>query len=144
MATLESTIRSVHIQNENRRAWQNTDSPETVAKYIQEEAQELIDGIDEAMVTGDVFTVASEIGDVLFLAFRLCDMLGLNPKDVLDMKIKRNAKKYDDAICNNGYKPEEVPRIAKESWRAMGGDVAFSHVYLDFLADDDEIPIDNV
>ena len=67
---------------------------------ILTESQELVDAINESMVTGDVFSVASELGDVLYVALRLCDELGLDPADVVEMKVKRNSMKYPDAIMS--------------------------------------------
>lgn len=133
---LTHAIECAITQNHNRRAWQEGDTADQVAEMIQHEAQELVEAIQEAFLTGEVFPVASEIGDLFFLLIRLCEMTGLDPADVLRMKTKRNAKKYDDDTCNNGYKPEEVAPLVRSSWSAMGGDKAFSHIYLDFLAEE--------
>ncbi len=132
--SLEHAIKSVNIQNEHRKTWQENDSTESVLKMIKDELTELEGAINESMVTGDPWPVASELGDVFSLTIRMCEMLGFKVEDVLDMKTKRNGYKYSDAICNDGFQPSEVPQVAKESWKAMGGDVAYSHIYLNFLA----------
>ncbi|HYD35569.1 MAG TPA: hypothetical protein VD999_05855 [Vitreimonas sp.] len=134
MVTLEHAIEGVLRQGQNRRAWQEGDTVEEVYKMLENELKELWGGLMESFVTGDVWPVASEVGDILFLLIRFCELCGLEPADVLDMKTKRNAKKYDDAICNDGYLPEQVPGVAKQSWKAMGGDYMFSNIYLDYLA----------
>ena len=111
------------------------DDAQSIAKMIEDEASELSQAVEESMVTGDVFSVASELGDVLYLALRMCRELGLDPADLIDMKVKRNSVKYSDAVMNNGYSREEATRISKASWKAMGGDTHWSLVYLDHLAD---------
>lgn len=132
---LSHAIEQVHKQQEHRKVWQEGDDAEKIANMIATEAQELIDAVRESMLTGDVFSVASEIGDLLYLSLRFCNQVGLDPADVLDLKTKRNSMKYNDAVCNNGYKPEEATLISKEGWKYMGGDYAFSHAYLHVLAD---------
>lgn len=135
---LSHAIEQVHKQQSHRVAWQEADDAERIANMLLAEAQELVEAVVESLLSGDVFPVASEIGDLLYLCIRFCQFTGLDPADVLDMKTKRNSKKYDDAVCNNGYSPQEATRISKEGWRYFGGDKAFSHAYLDILADVEE------
>jgi len=131
---LEHAIECMRTQQNNRKLWSQEDDAEHVSQMILTESQELVDAINESMVTGDVFSVASELGDVLYVALRLCDELGLDPADVVEMKVKRNSMKYPDAIMSNGYNFEEATQVSKDTWKEMGGDYKFSHAYLNVLA----------
>lgn len=131
---MKETTLYIAQQNENRRLWSENDTPENVAAYITEEAQELEEAIQEAMITGDVFSVASELGDLFYLVEKLGQMLGIDPEQAAHMKVIRNSLKYPDHIMSNGRSYPEAVRTSKEVWSAMGGDSAFSHVYLDYLA----------
>ncbi len=147
--------RYVIEQNANRKLWEGHDSPENVAEMIQAEYTEFSVQIQECYITDDLTALALEIGDVLYLTARyrgnygdlpsdllmlerhvyeVCDQLGLDPDDCLDAKIQRNAYKYPDHIMSNGRPYQEAVIVCKESWSAMGGDVAWSKVWLDHLA----------
>lgn len=137
---MQHAIEGVRIQQANRKHWAEGDSADKVAEMIVEEGQELIQAIQESFLTGDVFSVASEIGDILYLVHRLCDELGFDAAELIDMKTKRNSMKYSDAVLNNRYSPAEARMMSKKAWTLMGGDERFSHAYLEVLADveDDE------
>lgn len=135
---LQHSIEGIRTQQANRRLWSEDDDAEKVAAMITGEANELSQAIQEALVTGDVFSVASEIGDVLYVTLRLCDELGIDPAQALDLKIKRNAMKYPDAIMSDGYNYQEATQLSKEMWKAMGGDERFSHAYLEVLSQGSE------
>lgn len=124
----------IQKQQENRRLWNEGDDAESLSKMILEEGQELKKAITESELTGDVFPVASEIADVLYLTIRLCQELGFDPLDLLKMKTLRNSLKYADEICNNGFTKPEATKLAKSGWEAMGGDHAFAHAYLEVYA----------
>lgn len=134
MATIEQIQGWVVHQNSNRELWVGHDNPEHLASMILEESQELADGIQEAMVTDEVWTVASEIGDIGYLLLKLCDQLGIDLNTAIEAKISRNSLKYPDHIMSNGRDYASARKVSKEAWEAMGGDSAFSHVYLDVLA----------
>lgn len=131
---MKETTLYIAQQNENRRLWSENDTPENVAAYITEEAQELEEAIQEAMITGDVFSVASELGDLFYLVEKLGQMLGIDPEQAAHIKVIRNSLKYPDHIMSNGLSYPEAVRTSKEVWSSFGGDSAFSHVYLDYLA----------
>lgn len=137
MYTLEQLNRQMVEHNAHRKHFERT--PDELASQIVEEAQELVDEIQQSMVTGEVWNVVGEIGDLYILLAQLCADLGINPADAFEMKMARNAQKYDDHIMNNGYTRDEAIKLSKEIWSARGGDEAWSHVYLNFLAEDDEI-----
>lgn len=125
---------AIEDQNKNRKLWDGHDSPEHLAEMVKHEAQELIDAINESMVTGDVFSVVSEIGDVLYLSYRLCNDLGIDPREAVEMKIMRNSMKYGDYLMSNGRTYESATQVVKDGWNIMGGDKMWSHAYLDHLA----------
>lgn len=124
-------------QNHNRKLWENHDSPDKLAGMITAESQELEEAIQESLVTGDVFSVVSEIGDVGYLLQRLCNELGINLEDAINLKLTRNSMKYSDHVMSNGRTYDQAVGVSKEYWKAMGGDYAFSHAYLNYLAKDE-------
>lgn len=135
MNRLETAIEQIHGDHSRRQKWVEGDDGESLARHIHNEAKELVTAVTECILSGDVWKVASEVADLLILLFRFCDEFGLDAADLINMKNKRNAKKYDDHTLNNGYSPQEATRISKESWAYMGGDISFSHLYLDILAE---------
>ncbi len=134
MTHLETSITQINGDHDRRQKWCENDDGESLAQMIHHEAGELVLGVTEAMLSGDVWKVASEVADLLILVFRFCEEFGLDAAELIDMKNKRNAKKYDDHTLNNGFTPQEATRVSKESWKYMGGDIAFSWLYLDVLA----------
>lgn len=134
MIKLEHAIQGIEVQQNNRRVWSEHDDAESVARMILDEAHELVEAITESFVTGDVFSVASELGDILYLAHRMCMELGFDPADLIDMKSLRNAGKYQDFVLNNGYDYDEAVKLSKQLWREMGGDTRFSHAYLELFS----------
>lgn len=131
--SLEQLNKQMVEHNSHRRHFERT--PDEMAAAIVEEAKELVLEINESMVTGEVFNVVGEIGDLYILLGQLCHDLGINPVHAFEMKALRNERKYPDYTMNNGYSTEEAKRLSKESWKMMGGDIAFSHLYLDLLAE---------
>lgn len=126
----------INQQNEKRKLWEDNDDPEQLAGMLIEEAQELQEAIQEALVTGDVFSVASEIGDLQYLIIKLCSMIGIDPMQATEMKIFRNERKYGDHTMSNGRDFQTASEVSKQAWNALGGDYAFSRAYLDYLAHD--------
>jgi NTP pyrophosphatase (non-canonical NTP hydrolase) len=119
---LEKLQAYITEQNNNRRLWTENDTPEKIATYITQEAQELEGAIKEAFVTGDVFSVASEIGDVFYLVLKLCEELGIDPIQAAGMKLTRNSMKYGDHIMSNGRNFEEASGVSREVWKVFGSD----------------------
>jgi NTP pyrophosphatase (non-canonical NTP hydrolase) len=138
---LFTAVQQVHGDHDRRQKWVEGDDGESLAAHIKHEAGELVEAVTECILSGDVWKVASEVADLLILLFRFCEEFGLDAADLITMKNKRNARKYDDHTLNNGYKPQEATAIAKESWaykapgQTMSGDIAFSWLYLDVLAE---------
>ena len=134
MTKLEHAIQGIEVQQNNRRVWSEHDDAESVARMILDEAHELVEAIIESFATGDVFSVASELGDILYLAHRMCMELGFDPADLIDLKATRNSLKYNDQMMSNGYDYDEAIVLAKQLWREMGGDTRFSHAYLELFS----------
>lgn len=111
----------VTAQNDEIPLFRETDDPQHTAEMIVEEAQELKDEIEKAFLTDDLTQVAGEIGDVIYLALKLCDGLGLNADEVVRMKIERNKEKYGGQSDRS---------VAKSEWESRGGDQLFYQQYL--------------
>ncbi len=133
MHSLEQLNQQMVEHNAHRKHFERT--PEEMAAAIAEEAQELVKEIQTSLVTGEVWNVAGEIGDLYILLAQLCSDLGINPAHAFEMKALRNERKYGDWTMSNGYTRGEAVSLSKKSWEMMGGDVAFSHLYLDLLAE---------
>ena len=56
---------------------------EFAIKKIREEMNELSGALSDGIVPGNIDSVADEIADVIGMAFVLCDVIDLNPVDVL-------------------------------------------------------------
>lgn len=133
--TIEQLNQQIVEHNSFRKHFERT--PEELALSIQEEARELVASIQESLVTGDVFPVVSEIGDLYILLAQLCHDTGINPAQAMELKAIRNQYKYGDFSGNNGHTREEYIFTSKEYWKRIGGDAVFSHLYLDILANGD-------
>lgn len=131
--SLEQLNQQMVEHNSHRRHFERT--PEEMAAAIVEEAKELVEEINTSMVTGDVVNVVGEIGDLYILLAQLCHDLGIDPSHAFEMKALRNERKYGDWTMSNGYTRGEAVSLSKKSWEMMGGDVAFSHLYLNLLAE---------
>lgn len=145
----------IHQQNENRLLWKDHDTPEQLRQMIFAEKIEWDVQYRECFVTDDLTALVLEGGDVLYLCARYRNKygdlpsdtyaieqtvieqlreLGIDPDDAVDAKIIRNAQKYPDHIMSNGRHYEAAIAVCKQMWKAMGGDVAWSTVYLELLA----------
>jgi len=123
----------IAAQSTKKTLWSDHDGPYEIAQMIGDEHRELVEAIEH---DGGPFEVGSEIGDVLYLALKLCAELGFNPADLIEMKLLRNDMKYPtDQQSHGEYGQARIE--AKQFWQAMGGDIAFSHAYLNASADHD-------
>jgi len=99
---------------------------------IRDEAQELVDAIDQFPVKQDAEAqVVSEVGDILYLALRFCLAMGIDPKEAVEMKLQRNSVKYPDHFSSNGWGYEKSRAMSKSLWDHMGGD----HRFFEWLVD---------
>lgn len=133
MSSIEELNLQVVEGNAHRRHFDRT--PMELASQILEEAQELIEEINEALLTGNAFLVAGEIGDLYLLLAQLSHDIGIDPADAVQMKLLRNQYKYGDYVMNNGYSPLEARQMSKAAWTELGSDQRFSHLYLDIFAE---------
>jgi len=126
---MKEALSRINNQRQVRQVWREQDA-ETLSRSIIGEAGELLEAITNGM---PAIEVASEIGDVLWLTLALCGELGIDPKNAIDLKIKRNDYKYNPAVMNESQEPVV---LSKTVWKDMGGDKMFYQIYLDYLADD--------
>lgn len=134
MSSIEELNLQVVELNSHRRHFER--SPLELADQILEEAQELIIEINSALLTGNAFLVAGEIGDLYLLLAQLSYDIGIDPADAIQMKLLRNQYKYGDYVMNNGYSQTEARKMSKQVWSEFGSDQKFSHTYLDILSED--------
>jgi len=141
---------AVIAQNKNRTSWQEHDTAQNVASFLIDESQELDQAVEEAMIGGSAFCVASEVGDVIYLytklvslcekeptvyrayyeyALYICELCGIDPNDALKLKLLRNSYKYPDYLHNNGLSWQEATQTSKDVWKQLGGDSVFSQMY---------------
>lgn len=124
MKNLERLYSMVDTQHEARQVWKD-ETASQITGMLHDEVKELV----EAEKTGEKLEISSEIGDVLFLTFRLCQKTGINPADALYMKIIRNSLKYPDSIMQGDIPREKAIEILKYAWKEWGGDKKFYDFY---------------
>lgn len=121
MSHLESLRDRVIAQNQRNELFRQ-DTPDSVARMIAEEAQELAEEVAEAFITDNAWKVAGEIGDLIYLLIKLEQMLGIDLLEACEFKYERNEAKYGKA---------KDRATAKSDWKKSGGDVAWinKHYY---------------
>ena len=97
------------------------DTPYLVTKMLFDEAQELLEAVETAFVTDDLTAIASELSDVYYLLVRLSDLLGIDFREAVEIKLSRNELKY------KGFADQEK---AREVWKQLGGDAPFFEEYV--------------
>ena len=138
--SISSLVERVGQQTEKMQNWRENGGPYETSIYLRDEADELVKAIED---DEEAFEVASEIGDVVYLAFKICYDLGINPADAVQMKILRNDLKYSTDMNSHG-EYQTSRQVSKAFWGQLGGDVAFSHAYLGVigqLLDETEEPV---
>ena len=81
------------------RDWDKFHTPKNLAISICLEAAELLENFqwakeDLILNKDNVVRISDEIADVLIYAIRLCEIMGLDPIDIANKKIKKNGVKY--------------------------------------------------
>ena len=81
------------------RDWNQFHSPKSLAMSISIEAAELLENFqwskdDEPLSTINKESISEEIADVLIYAIRLCEVLEVDPIEISNKKIGKNAIKY--------------------------------------------------
>jgi NTP pyrophosphatase (non-canonical NTP hydrolase) len=111
---LERVIPEILKQNEEIHLFRDDDIL-SIAQMALCEAIELNKAVEEAFLTDDLTSVASEAADCLYVIVRLFNLLGIDEK-AIEMKIKRNMLKY------YGFDSKEQ---AISEWKLNGGDQRF-------------------
>jgi NTP pyrophosphatase (non-canonical NTP hydrolase) len=113
-------------QNAAREQWVGTDTPASLAHHIADEAHELLDAVENYdYLPEGVYGVVSELGDVLYLALKLCHDLGIDPAQAVELKLMRNAVKYPDYALSNGWDYDTAATLSRALWTMLGGDKKF-------------------
>ena len=81
------------------RDWNQFHSPKSLAMSISIEAAELLENFqwskdDEPLSTKNKESISEEIADVLIYAIRLCEVLEVDPIEISNKKIDKNAVNY--------------------------------------------------
>lgn len=138
-------------QLDGNKVWRENDTRRNVKERIIDEYFELLEEIE--LDRNIAFLIASECGDILYLAlkyhemggepdpdiefavqeaFEVCEATGLDPKHCILMKILRNDFKYVPMVQNNGYSMQESVVLSKMLYQTIiGGDDAFSQAWLE-------------
>lgn len=128
--TFQYIQRLIAEKQARKPVMEDKNTPEHTAKMIVEEAQELVDAVNEAMVTDEVWAVASELADVLYLSLYLCEKCGIDAFSLLETKCtapgSRNDLKYPEHELQNGVYEDVTARLRQE-WKEKGGDKQWTH-----------------
>ena len=76
------------------RDWDQFHSPENLAKSISIEAGELLECFQWNNEEYDIEDVRGELADVLNYCFQMCNVLKLNPVEIVNNKMDVTEKKY--------------------------------------------------
>lgn len=87
------TIERIRKFSEDRD-WDQFHSPENLAKSIVIEAAELLECFQWSGTEYDLQHVKEELADVLVYTQDLLDKLGLDPDEIVNMKMEQNERKY--------------------------------------------------
>lgn len=92
------------------------ETPQDILVHIGDELQET----REAVETGDRHDVASEVPDLVILAFRLADMYGIDMAEAITRKLERNGTKYAmqevQKLVDSGMSYKEARLTLKGRW----------------------------
>lgn len=122
MSEMLKYAQRINQLNEKKRLFAENDNPDFLAKRIEDESGELREAINN---DAEAFGVGREIGDILYLTFLLCQQLGFDPRDLLDITIERNQVKYPAERLQDGEYHETVKTLRQE-WKDRGDDVVWS------------------
>jgi len=76
------------------RDWEQFHSPANLAKSIVIEAAELLECFQWSDQEYDLQHVKEELADVMVYSQNLADKLGLDPDEIVNMKMEQNERKY--------------------------------------------------
>ena len=89
-----------------------------LAECLKNEVQELEGAVNEE----NPLEVASEMGDVLYLLFRMAHETGIDLLDAVELKLCRNELKYNAQMSKDD---------GRTIYKKMGGDDAFFQAFTD-------------
>lgn len=142
-------ITQVMEQQEKKPGWAMNETAQVLDEFILEEAEELGEAIQKAMIGDSPFETISELGDIAYLYVKRCqlpdqipdevnaawdycnyvaELTGVDLNDAVYMKLWRNEMKYPEVLCNDTNRVMGTA-WSKLAWEAMGGDKAFSLMY---------------
>lgn len=115
---VRSIRRLQRVEHHFGKAVAPTETIKTIYGMMQ---HELNGELDEAIKSGDIKEMMSEIGDVVILAGRFADLAGFSLHDAVNGKIRRNEVKYNARKLRRlrrdwGYTYEEAMAFAKDHW----------------------------
>lgn len=76
------------------RGWPQYHTPTNLAKSISIEAAELLEEYQWSDQPGNPDNVPEELADIMIYCLMFCDVLGLDPVEVINTKITKNSLKY--------------------------------------------------
>ena len=101
----------------------------SVLQMLRAEVDEAIEAVEND-VSGDPMPILSELADLGYLWLYLVFMSEVNAEQLLEWKVLRNAEKYPPDRLQNGDL-SSIMSVLRAEWALKGGDVAWSHRYLD-------------
>ncbi|WP_425531494.1 nucleotide pyrophosphohydrolase [Dubosiella newyorkensis] len=90
---MKEVIEAIRQVNQERD-WDQFHTPENLAKSIVIEAAELLECFQWKSDYDSKQEVEEEIADVLSYCLQLCDVLDLDPRDIVLKKLEKTKKKY--------------------------------------------------
>ena len=99
----EEMMQILHKFNKDRD-WDQFHSGENLAKSIVIEAAELLEVYQWGQKERSIDKVKEELADVLTYCYMLADHYGLDPKQIMVEKMKRNEEKYPPELCKGSSK----------------------------------------
>ena len=93
MDKLEQLQKRIDKFNKDRD-WDQFHSPVNLAKSISIESAELLECFQWSNDNYDIKNIKEELADVLNYCLQMCNVLNLNPIDIINKKIDINEKKY--------------------------------------------------
>ena len=98
------------IQFRNDRDWDQFHNPKDLAIALNIEAGELLESfLWKESMNANPAKIKEELADVFAYAFLMADKCGLNVKDIIMEKIKKNSEKYPiDKAKGNAKKYNEL------------------------------------
>ena len=114
----EATIEQI-AEFSQKRNWTQFHTPKDLAISISLEAGELLECFQwsggDMQVNGKREKIVEEVADVLIYALRLCQVMGVNPDDIIRNKIQLNDRKYPaDKAYGNAQKYTELDSATDE------------------------------